>query len=97
MGLRLLADRIAVRPDEAETVSEGGIHLVTEEKVFTGTVVAVGPGSYDKEGNITPVAVNVGDRITYLTSNEQEVEIDGEKLLILVEDAILALHAEDNS
>lgn len=96
MGIRLLSNRIAVRPDEATSVSAGGIQLIREEKVSTGTVAYVGPGAYDEKGNLVPVALTVGDRITYMLGNEQKIDLDGEDLLIMTEDDILALHTSDD-
>jgi chaperonin GroES len=92
MGLRLLADRIAIRPDEAATTSKGGIELIAPEKVAKGTIVYVGPGKFDDKGNFNPVSVNVGDHISYMNANAEEIELEDETLLILTEDAILAVH-----
>jgi len=92
MGLRLLADRIAIRPDKEATESKGGIALVTPDKVSTGTITHVGPGKYDDKGKFTPVTIAVGEHVSYMSANAEEIEVDGEKLLVLTEEAILAIH-----
>lgn len=91
MSLRLLSGRISIRPDEPAEQTEGGIVLVTADKVTTGTIVGVGPGKEDEDGDITPVSVPVGARVSFLTTNATEVDVLEEKLLILTEDDILAI------
>ena len=63
--LKPTADRVLVRRDDYLAETDGGILLATEEKQFTGTVVATGRGSYTKKGVLVPVAVKAGDRVIF--------------------------------
>ena len=57
MNLKPLGDRVIVKQDEAEETTASGLYLATEakEKPQTGTVLAVGEGKLDKDGNLVPV------------------------------------------
>ena len=73
-------DRVLVKPDEAEKVSDGGIIIpdtVKEEKK-QGTVVSIGPGLSDKG-----IAAQVGDLVIYPKYAGVEVELEGQKHLLL--------------
>ena len=85
MNLKPLGDRVILRQDEAETTTASGLYLATDskEKPQTGTVLAVGEGKHDKDGNLVPVPVKVGDRVIYGKYGGTEVTIDGEDVLIL--------------
>ena len=97
MGIRLLGNRIAIRMDEPRTVSPGGIRLVKKDPTNTGTVVYVGSGLYDNKNVLIPMVVAVGDRISFLSDNLKEIEIDGEKLMMLTETDIIAILIEKNN
>ncbi len=93
MNLKPLGDRVILRQDEAETTTASGLYLATDskEKPQTGTVLAVGEGKHDKDGNLVPVPVKVGDRVIYGTYGGTEVTIDGEDVLILRADDLYAV------
>ena len=91
--LRPLADRVLVqRVEETETVS-GGIILPdsAKQKQELGTVVAVGPGKKDKEGNLVAIAVNEGDLIMWDKYGGQEVTVGEEEFTIVKADDIIAI------
>ena len=67
MALKPLGDRVIVKADEAETQTASGLYLASDEKEKpqTGTVIAVGEGKLDKDGNKVPVPVKEGDKVIY--------------------------------
>lgn len=77
-------DRVLVSPDKAEEKSAGGIIIpdTAKEKPASGTVVAVGPGKYEK-GNLVPVAQKVDDHILYGRYAGTEVQLDGKTYLLI--------------
>lgn len=93
MSLRPLSDRVVVRRLDVETTTAGGIVIPgsAAEKPNQGEVVAVGPGLRHDNGEVTPIAVNVGDRILFGKYSSNEVKVDGEELLIIKESDIYAV------
>ncbi|MDO4183027.1 MAG: co-chaperone GroES [Coriobacteriia bacterium] len=93
MNLKPLGDRVIIKQDEAETTTAAGLFIASEnkEKPQTGTVLAVGEGKLDKDGNKVPVPVSVGDRIIYGKFGGTEVEVGGETYLILRADDLYAV------
>ena len=90
--VRPLDDRILLQPLEAEDRTTAGIYLpeTAKEKPMQGEVIAAGPGKYDDEGKRTPISVKKGDKVVYGKYSGTEVEIDGEKYVILRESELLA-------
>ena len=94
MELKPLADRIVVKPLEAEEKTKGGIVLpdTAKEKPQEAKVVAVGPGKKLENGQVQAPEVKVGDRILYGKYSGTEISTkEGEELLILREDDVLAV------
>ncbi len=93
MALKPLADRIIVKAVEAETQSAGGILLpdTAKEKPQQGEVVAVGPGKLLDSGKISPMDIQVGDRIYYARYGGTEVKVGTEEFMILRQDDVLAV------
>lgn len=93
MKLKPLADRVIVRQTEAEEKTKSGIYLpdAAKEKPTKGKVIAVGPGKLDDNGKRTEVAVRVGETVYYGKYSGTDVEIDGEKLVILRESDLLGV------
>ena len=87
-----LGDRIVVKPIEREEVTKGGIILpdTAKEKTQEGEIIAVGPGKLSDEGTRITMDVKVGDKVIYAKYAGTEVEIDGEKLLIMHDSDIMA-------
>jgi chaperonin GroES len=86
--LKPIADRVVVRRVEAEERTKGGIIIpdTAKEKPQRGEVIAVGPGKEDHK-----MTVKVGDQILFGKYAGQELELDGEELLIMREDDILVV------
>ncbi len=93
MKLKPLDDRIVVKQSEAEETTAGGIVLpdAAQEKPNQGKVVAVGPGSLLDDGKRSPMSVKKGDEVLYGKYSGTEVEVNGEKLVILKETDLLAV------
>jgi chaperonin GroES len=93
-AIRPLHDKILVRRDEAQTKTETGIFLpeTSKDKPKTGTIEAVGTGSLNTEtGERIPLTVKKGDRVIFSSYSGTEVKLDGDELLIMSEDDILAV------
>ncbi len=97
MKLVPLYDRVIVKPFEVETKSEGGIVLTgsAAQKSTRGKVIAVGNGRVLDNGNTAPMCVKVGDTVVYNEGYGTKKErLDGEDVLILSENDILAVVTE---
>ena len=94
MDIKPLADRIVVRPLEAEEKTKGGIVLpeTAKEKPQEGKIVAVGRGKVLDTGHVQPLELKVGDRILYGKYSGNEITTkEGEELLIMKEEDVLAI------
>ena len=93
MKLRPLQDRVIVKQTEAESKTASGIYLpdAAQEKPTKGKVVAVGPGRLDDKGKPMELGVRVGDTVYYGKYSGTDVEIDGQKLVILRESDVLGV------
>lgn len=92
--VRPLHDKIIVRRDEAETVTESGLFLPesAKDRPKTGVVEAVGDGSLNTEtGERTPLTVSKGDHVIFSSYAGTEIKLDGEELLIMSEGDVLAV------
>ena len=89
-----LADRIVVKPLDAQEVTKGGIVLpdTAKEKPQEGKVVAVGKGKVTEEGKLKALEVHVGDRVLYGKYSGTEITTkEGQELLIMREDDVFAV------
>ncbi len=95
MVLKPLADRVVIKPIQAEEKTKGGIVLpdTAKDKPQEGEVVAVGPGRILDNGTRLTPEVKVGDRVIYSKYSGSEVKIDGEEHLVVREQDILAIKA----
>jgi chaperonin GroES len=94
MEIKPLGDRVVVKPLEAETKTRGGIVLpdTAKEKPQEAKVVAVGKGKVLENGTVQAPEVKVGDKVLYGKYSGNEITTkDGEELLILREEDILAI------
>jgi chaperonin GroES len=93
MKLKPLADRVIVRQSEAETKTASGIVLPDSatEKPTRGKVIAVGPGKLSDKGKPMELGVRVNDTVYYGKYSGTEVEVDGQKFVILRESDILGI------
>jgi len=93
MNLRPLHDRIVVKRMEEERTSPGGIVIPNSatEKPSKGEVVAVGNGKVSENGDVRPVDVKVGDTVLFGKYSGTEVKVDGDDLLVMREDDVMAV------
>jgi chaperonin GroES len=91
--LRPLQDRVIVKQSEAEEKTKSGILLpdTAKEKPTKGRVVAVGPGKLDDKGKAMELGVRAGDTVSYGKYSGTDVEVEGEKFVILRETDILGV------
>jgi chaperonin GroES len=91
--LKPLADRIVVKPTEAEEVTTGGIVLpdTAKERPLEGEVIAVGPGKTLDSGTVSSMDVKVGDKVIYAKYGGTEVKVSGNEYVVLRQDDILAI------
>ena len=93
ISLKPLGNRVVVEPIEQEEMTASGIVLpeTAKEKPQKGTVLAVGPGDRDEDGDRIPMDVKEGDTVLFAKYSGTEIKMDGKKLLILRESDILAI------
>ncbi|MNX04124.1 10 kDa chaperonin [compost metagenome] len=94
MKLRPLYDRVVIRRSEEEKKTAGGIVLPgsAAEKANSGEILAVGPGKALESGEVRALSVKVGDKVVFGPySGSNTVKIDGEDLLVMSENEILAV------
>ena len=91
--IKPLGENVLVRRLEAEEKTKGGIILpdTAKEKPKEGEVIAVGDGKLLENGKRADFQVKTGDRVIFSSYAGTEVKVDGEELLILGEDDILAI------
>ncbi len=93
MKLKPLDDRIVIKQSEAEEKTTGGIILpdTAKEKPQIGTVIETGPGKLLDNGKRGKMTVKKKDEVIYAKYGGNEVEIDGEKYVILRESDIYGI------
>jgi chaperonin GroES len=93
MKLKPLDDRIVIKQSEAEEKTSGGIILpdTAKEKPQIGKIVATGPGKLLDNGKRAEMSVKKKDEVIYAKYIGNEIEIDGEKYVILRESDILGI------
>lgn len=93
MKLKPLNDRVLVKRLESEEVTKGGIIIPdsAKEKPIKGEVVAVGPGKVTDKGERIKMTVDKGDTVLFNKYAGTEIKLDGDELLVMREDDILAI------
>ena len=93
MKIRPLHDRVIVKRLEEERVSAGGIVIpdTAAEKPVQGKVVAVGKGKILEGGDVRPLDVKVGDKILFGKYSGTEVKVDGDELVVMREEDVMAI------
>ena len=93
MNIRPLHDRIIVKRMEEERMSAGGIVIPDSatEKPIKGEVIAVGNGTHLENGEIRPLDVKAGDQVLFGKYSGTEVKVEGEDLLVMKEDDVMAV------
>ena len=93
MNIRPLQDRVIVRRKKKKKTSPGGIVLPDSatEKPIKGEVVAVGKGLVQDNGDLRPLDLKVGDEVLFGKYSGTEIKLDGEELLVMKEDDVMAV------
>ena len=91
--IRPLHDRVVVRRLEDERTTAGGIVIPDSaaEKPMRGAIVAVGQGKVLDNGDVRALAVKVGDVVLFGKYSGTEVKLNGEELVVMREDDIMAV------
>jgi len=93
MKIRPLHDRVVIRRTEEERKTPGGIVIPdnAQEKPIQGEVIAVGHGKPLDNGQVRPMDVKVGDKVLFGKYSGSEVKIDGQEVLVMREEDIMAV------
>jgi chaperonin GroES len=93
MSIRPLHDRVLVKRWEEDTTSAGGIVIPDSatEKPSKGEIIAVGNGKISENGDVRALDVKVGDKVLFGKYSGTEVKVDGDDLLVMREDDIMAV------
>ena len=92
MNLRPLHDRVIIKRLDTETKTASGIVIPDNatEKPDQGEILAVGPGKRDDSGKIIALDVKIGDRVLFGKYAGQTVKVEGDELLVMREEDIMA-------
>jgi len=93
MNIRPLHDRVIVKRMEEERTSPGGIVIPDSaaEKPVRGEVIAAGNGKILESGDVRPLDVKIGDKVLFGKYSGTEVKVDGDDLLVMREEDIVAV------
>jgi chaperonin GroES len=93
MKIRPLHDRVIVKRLEEERTSPGGIVIpdTAAEKPVQGKVMAVGKGKILEDGKVRALDVKVGDKILFGKYSGTEVKVEGEDLVVMREEDVMAI------
>ena len=94
INVRPLGDRVLLEPIEQEETIAGGALVLPEtakEKPQHGSILAVGAGAKDDQGNRIPMDVQVGNRVLFAKYAGTEIKLENKKLLIMKESDILGI------
>jgi chaperonin GroES len=96
MNLRPLHDRVIVKRLDQETKTASGLIIpdAAAEKPDQGEILAVGNGKVQENGNVRPLEVKVGDRVLFGKYSGQTVKVNGDELLVMREEDIMAVVAQ---
>ncbi|MGA9753881.1 MAG: co-chaperone GroES [Desulfobaccales bacterium] len=93
MKVKPLNDRVLVKRMEEVQITKGGIVIpdTAKEKPIEGKVIAVGPGKMSDAGARMPLQLKEGDRVLFGKYAGTEIKMEGEELLMMREEDILAV------
>ena len=93
MNLRPLHDRVIVKRLDQETKTASGLIIpdAAAEKPDQGEILAVGNGKVQDNGTLRALEVQVGDRVLFGKYSGQSVKVDGQELLVMREEDIMAV------
>lgn len=97
MKITPCADNVLIESTKNEEKTKSGILLpasAEKERPEQGTVIAVGPGKKNKQGQIIPVSIKAGQKVLFSKYGPNEIKVDGKEYLIAKEDDILAIIEE---
>ena len=88
-----LADRVLIKPIEEEESTYGNIVVpdMGKDRPDFGTVLAVGPGRYDNNGNLIPASLKTGQKVIMPKYGANTVELEGEEYVLASESEILGI------
>lgn len=91
--LKPLSNRLLVERTDSEETTSSGIIIPdsAKEKPQEGKVVSVGPGSRDKEGEVVPMEISIGDMVLFAKYGGTDVTLEGKEYLMLKEDDVLGI------
>merc|ERR1712065_72450 len=93
MKFRPLHDRVLVEREESDEKSAGGIIIpdTAKEKPMQGKIIAVGSGTKDDQGKVTPLDVKAGDTVLFGKWSGTEIKLDGTDYIIMKESDIMGI------
>ncbi len=93
MKIRPLHDRVIIKRMEEERTTAGGILIPgsATEKPIKGEVVAAGNGKILESGEVRALDLKVGDKVIFGKFSGTEIKVDGEELLVMREEDIMAV------
>lgn len=93
MNFKPLFDKLLIKRDDAEEVSPGGIYIPNDAKEIParGVVVAAGEGARTETGQVIPMTVRVGTKVVFGKYAGSDIEIDGEKFVIIEEENVMGI------
>lgn len=96
MQIKPLYDRVVVKRLAEDTKTASGIIIpeTAKEKPQQGEVLAVGQGVYTDKGELRTLQVKVGDKVLFGKWGGTEIKMDGQELIVMKEDDILAVIAQ---
>ena len=94
MKIRPLHDRVIIRREDEDRTSPGGIVIPdgAAEKPIRGKVIAVGNGKVLEDGTVRTLDLKKGDRVLFAKYSGTEVKVDGDDLLVMREEDIMAVY-----
>lgn len=93
MKIRPIHDRILLKRKTEEERTAGGLYIPdsAKERATQATVVAVGKGRILQDGTVVSLKVKPGDTVLFGKYAGNEIKLDGEELMLMREDEILAV------
>ncbi len=85
--IKPVGDKLVIKPEETEDVTQGGIILpdAAKERTQRGTVIAVGEGRVLSNGDLLPPRVEAGDYVLFAKYGGSEIKVQGETMIVLAE------------
>lgn len=93
ISFKPLGDRVVIELVKREEKTAGGIVLPdsAKEKPMEGTVIAVGKGARDNQGNLIPMELKAGDKVIFGKWAGTEIKVTGKELLIMKESDVMGV------